>query len=136
MCKCGQEVDCSYVKRLISASGNELQVNGRVTLPIQLGTLQATQEFIVVSELITPVIIGVDFLSANKICLDMGKGILKRIVRLNLTITAVCIVHQQVLVQFLISLHLPEKVQMIAINGIFQCLAMISVMSCRNIRRN
>ena len=45
-----------------------------VALPIQLGTLQATQELIVVSELITPGILGVDFLSANRICLDMGKG--------------------------------------------------------------
>ncbi|KAI6660033.1 Zinc knuckle [Oopsacas minuta] len=70
----GYRIGSRHIKKLISASGNELRICGYSVLPIQLGELQVHHEFMVVSELITPVILGVDFLSTNKFCLDFGKG--------------------------------------------------------------
>ncbi|KAI6647577.1 hypothetical protein LOD99_8754 [Oopsacas minuta] len=52
------DVDRNYSKRLLSATGNDLKVIVRVLLPLEIGTMRENHEFTVVSELITPVILG------------------------------------------------------------------------------
>ena len=71
------EVDRDHSKRLLSATGDDLKIVGRVLLPLEIGTMRANHEFTVVSELITPVILGRDFLSAHKLKLDFENGIVK-----------------------------------------------------------
>ena len=67
-------VDRKYFKTLLSSTGNNLKVIGGVLLPMQIGKMQTNHKFTVVSELVTPVILGRDFLSAHKLRLDFGNG--------------------------------------------------------------
>ena len=50
---------------------------GRICLPIIVGDMKIDQRFVVVSELITPVIWGIDFLTRYKVHLDFGSGIIE-----------------------------------------------------------
>ena len=49
-------------KRLVTAAGEHLLIVGHIRAPIQLNTLQLMHDFIVVKNLVTPVILRVDFL--------------------------------------------------------------------------
>ena len=71
------EIDRNYFKQLVSATGNNLEVMGKVFLPILIGRTQTNHEFTVVSSLVTPLILGKDFLSAHKIRLDFGKELIE-----------------------------------------------------------
>ena len=66
-----------FHKKLVSASGNQLEIRGRICLPIIVGEMKIDQMFVVVSELITPVILGIDFLIRHKVHLDFGSGIIE-----------------------------------------------------------
>ena len=56
--------------QLISAEGKEIPVLGCITLPLRLGKLKVNHNFVAVHSLITPVILGVDFLQKNNLVLD------------------------------------------------------------------
>ena len=71
------EIYRNYFKQLVSATGNNLEVMGKVLLPILIGGTQTNHEFTVVSSLVTPLILGKDFLSAHKIRLDFGKELIE-----------------------------------------------------------
>ena len=66
----GYKIDTRCSKRLISASGNDLDFLGEVILPIIIGKAQMSHDFIVVSGLIAKLVLGVDFLSRHDVCLD------------------------------------------------------------------
>ena len=57
-------------KRLVTAAGEHLPIARHIRAPIQLGTLQLMHDFIVVKNLVAPVILGVDFLCMNGLILD------------------------------------------------------------------
>jgi len=63
--------------KLVSAAGNSIPVLGCITLPIQLGNLTARHSLVVVRSLISPVILGLDFLQTNEIVLDFTSKALK-----------------------------------------------------------
>ena len=48
--------------QLTSASGDNIPILGCITLPLCLGELQTSHPLVVVKSLITPVILGLDFL--------------------------------------------------------------------------
>jgi len=54
----------------VSAAGEPISVLGQITANIQLGSVKAAHCFIVVRSLITPVIIGVDFMQRHGLVLD------------------------------------------------------------------
>ena len=56
--------------QLTSAEGIEIPVIGCITLPLHLGKLQVNHYFMVVQSLISPVILGIDFLQKYKLVLD------------------------------------------------------------------
>ena len=55
---------------LVSAAGEPIPVLGQITLPIQLGDVKVDHSFIVVQSLITPVILGIDFMQKHGLVLD------------------------------------------------------------------
>ena len=59
--------------RLVTASGDELPVSDHVRAPVQLGELKFMDDFVVVKSLVTPVILGVDFLLKNALVLDFAE---------------------------------------------------------------
>ena len=56
--------------QLVSAAGEPISVLGQITLPIQLGDVKVDHLFVVVQSLITPVILGVDFMHKHELILD------------------------------------------------------------------
>ena len=56
--------------RLITAAGTPLQITDYVQAPVKVGNTQVTQQFLVVDTLITPVILGFDFMKKHKVSLD------------------------------------------------------------------
>ena len=59
--------------QLVTASGDELPVLEYVRAPVVLGDFKFVHKFVVVENLVSPVILGVDFLQNNAIVLDFGK---------------------------------------------------------------
>ena len=55
---------------LTSAEGKEIPVLGCITLPLCLGKLRVNHNFVVVHSLISPVILGIDFLQKYNLVLD------------------------------------------------------------------
>ena len=55
----GKEIDTRHFKRLVSATGNQLCVIGKVILPVKIGESFQDHEFTVVSKLVIPVILGI-----------------------------------------------------------------------------
>ena len=56
--------------QLVSAAGEPISILGQVTMSIQLGNVKADHPFIVVQSLITPVILGIDFMQKHGLVLD------------------------------------------------------------------
>ena len=56
--------------KLVSAAGEPIPVIGEVVAPVSVGTLHVDHNFVVVHSLITPVILGIDFLHKHGIVLD------------------------------------------------------------------
>ena len=56
--------------KLVSAAGEPIPVIGKVVAPIHVGTLHVDIIFVVLHSLITPVILGIDFLQKHGIVLD------------------------------------------------------------------
>ena len=56
--------------KLASAAGEPIPVIGKVIAPITVGALCVDPNFVVVHSLITPVILGIDFLQKHGIVLD------------------------------------------------------------------
>ena len=56
--------------QLLSAAGESIPILGQITLPIQLGGLKVNHLFVVVQSLITPVILGIDFMHKHGLVLD------------------------------------------------------------------
>ena len=54
----------------VTVAGKHLLIIGHIGAPTQLGTLQLMDDFIVVKNLVAPVILGVDFLCKNGLILD------------------------------------------------------------------
>ena len=61
---------------LMTASGNLMDVIAETELKISIGDLQSSQQFIVVSSLITYCILGIDFLARHKVQLNSAKRII------------------------------------------------------------
>ena len=59
--------------QLVTASGDHLPIVDHVKAPVQLGKLEMMHNFVVVESLVSPVILGVDFLQENALVLDFGK---------------------------------------------------------------
>ena len=60
--------------RLIMASGEPLPVVGCVKAPIRIDQLAVSHQFLVVERLVTPVILGVDFLQQHNLILNLHLG--------------------------------------------------------------
>ena len=56
--------------KLVSAAGEPISVVGQVVAPIRVGKLQVDHHFVAVHSLITPVILGMDFLQKHGMVLD------------------------------------------------------------------
>ena len=56
--------------QLVSAAGESIPILGQISLPIQLGGLKVNHLFVVVRSLITPVILGIDFMHKHGLVLD------------------------------------------------------------------
>ena len=59
---------------LVTASGDPLPIRGYIRAPVRIGPLQAMHEFIIVDSLVTPVILGTDFLQENNVALDFSSS--------------------------------------------------------------
>ena len=58
---------------LVTASGDKLPILQHIRALVQLGECNIFHEFVVVKSLVTPVILGVDFLSENGLVLDFSQ---------------------------------------------------------------
>ena len=58
--------------QLYTASGDPLRILDRVRAPVKIGDLELIHEFVVVENLVSPVILGVDFLHNNGLVLDFS----------------------------------------------------------------
>ena len=67
------EVNSSKAVKLITASGDPLLIFKYVKALVQLGELKICHEFVVVNSLVTPAILGVDFLQGNYLSLDFSQ---------------------------------------------------------------
>ena len=67
------EVNSSKAVQLITASGDPLPILKYVKALVQLGELKICHEFVVVNSLVTPAILGVDFLQGNCLSLDFSQ---------------------------------------------------------------
>lgn len=56
--------------QVVSATGEPIPVRGRVTHPVRIGQARVDHPLVVVSTLIAPVILGIDFLQAHGLVLD------------------------------------------------------------------
>ncbi|KAI6661877.1 hypothetical protein LOD99_9760 [Oopsacas minuta] len=68
------DVDRNYSKRMLSVTGNDLKVIGRVLLGLEIGTMRENHESTVIIELKTPVILGRDFHSPHNLKFDFDNG--------------------------------------------------------------
>ena len=59
--------------QLMTASGDSLPILQHVKALVQLGELNIFHEFVVVNSLVTPIILGVDFLQENGLTLDFSQ---------------------------------------------------------------
>ena len=67
------QVDTTKTLRLVTASGDTLSILRHIRTVVQLGELNIVHEFLVVNSLVTPVILGVDFLQENSLVLDFSQ---------------------------------------------------------------
>ena len=67
------EVNSSKAVQLITASGDPLPILKYVKALVRLGELKICHEFVVVNSLVTPAILGVDFLQGNCLSLDLSQ---------------------------------------------------------------
>ena len=58
--------------QLVTASGEPLQVLDHIMAPVRIGQQSVSHEFVVVNNLVTPAILGVDFLQRHKLVLDFA----------------------------------------------------------------
>ena len=56
--------------RLVTASGDSLPIVDCIVAPVRIGDLELMHEFVVVQNLVAPVILGIDFLHDNALVLD------------------------------------------------------------------
>ena len=63
--------------QLTSASGDNILILGSITLPLCIGELQTSHPLVVVKSLITPVILGLDFLQKYRMILDFTSSSVK-----------------------------------------------------------
>ena len=63
-------VEATQPIQLVTAAGDHLPILGNIHAPLQVRELQVTHEFVVVDKLVTPVILGVDFLHEHSLVLD------------------------------------------------------------------
>ena len=59
---------------LVTASGDPLPIRGYIRAQVRIGQLRVMHEFIVVDSLVTPVILGADFLQENNVALDFSSS--------------------------------------------------------------
>ena len=55
---------------LITAGGSSLHIKDYVQAPVQIGDVEVIQQFLAVENLISPVILGLDFMKKHKVTLD------------------------------------------------------------------
>ena len=55
---------------LIAAGGSSLHIKDYVQAPVQTGDAEVIQQFLVLENLISPVILGLDFMKKHKVTLD------------------------------------------------------------------
>ena len=58
---------------LVTASGDRLPIMDHIKAPVQLGELELMHTFVVVESLVSPVILGLDFIHENALVLDFCK---------------------------------------------------------------
>lgn len=63
-------------RRVFDFSGNHIPLHGTIDIKISVGTRTMKQCFVVCSSMDTEVLLGHDFLSINRCCLDYGKELL------------------------------------------------------------
>ena len=68
---------CPSGLQLTSASGDNIPILGCITLPVCIGELQTAHPLVVVKSLITPVILGLDFLQKYRMILDFTSSSVK-----------------------------------------------------------
>ena len=56
----------------MTAAGENLPIGDQVSITVKLGDLERQHNFLVVKSLITPAILGMDFLQKHKIVLDFS----------------------------------------------------------------
>ena len=54
----------------MTASGEDLPMVDHIQVPVKLGELEVLHNFVVIENLVAPVILGVDFLHDNGLVLD------------------------------------------------------------------
>ena len=59
---------------LVTAPGDPLPIRGYIRAQVRIGQLRVMHEFIVVDSLVTPVILGADFLQENNVALDFSSS--------------------------------------------------------------
>ena len=63
-------VQCARSLRLVTASGDQLPILRHIRTHVKLGEYNVMHDFVVVDSLVTPVILGIDFLQQNGLVLD------------------------------------------------------------------
>jgi len=63
-------VQCAKSLRLVTASGDQLPILKHIRTCVKLGEFNVMHDFVVVDSLVTPVILGIDFLQQNGLVLD------------------------------------------------------------------
>lgn len=66
-------VGAAKLLKLVTASGDDLPIMGYVRARVEIGELNILHNFVVVENLVAPVILGVDFLHANSLVLDFAR---------------------------------------------------------------
>ena len=65
-----EKVEGTKQLRLVTASGDNLPIVGRIRAPVKLGEPELVHEFVVAESLVALVILGIDFLHDNALVLD------------------------------------------------------------------
>ena len=60
--------------RLVTASGEPMLITGCIQAPVRISQLEITHQFLVVERLVTPVILGVDFLQQHNLVLNFASS--------------------------------------------------------------
>ena len=60
--------------RLITASGEPLQIAGCVQASVRISQLNVIHQFLAVDKLVTPVILGLDFLQQHNLVLNFASS--------------------------------------------------------------